>query len=1037
MAVSAPEPSSPRAARERLGGALACARGPRAVEEGLLAEVEELAAAAEGDPRLLARPARVIVPSQSHRDQLCAALVRRAGRARLGVLVETLDALALEVLERTGAPVASRLTYTAAVREAARDEPVLARELGGLADGYAAVVASVDDFLDAGFTPAHAESVAERLAEVRGDDAALARAAALVRVSERIASEIASGAVGHRSAQLAEAAARIAESPDLLPSRAAWIHGFADATGVQADLLDVLVRRCGARVWLDAPPGPPGAPELRGAGFGSRLRERLGAGEGVAPASGGAPARLSSSRHAHPDAESRAAARWARERLDAGAVPERLAIVARDLGRYALPLRRHLRRLGVPFSGRGERAAAGPAARRLGALAELLEGEGGVAAERWLDAVERLRTATADRDGWRTPSGSARAGFLYTLHTLGIATLEDFAVHGGEEGIRVDHERVTAEEWDAWRRAARDTLRRLERAPERAPLERHAAGLRRLVALALGWDTRGGAATELAELLAPLSEAGARAVDREDFARVLSLSGAGRDALGGHGAGVQLLSVMEARGRGFDALWLLGLNRGVFPRRPSEDPLLPDALRQPLRDVLPDLPLKSAAAEEERFLFAQLVAAAPEVHLSCSRHDEGGRPAQASPLLDRIDAPEVETQEAADSRILHEQLLRTALEGTRDDFGRLLPHALAHGRRAAGLAVGDSGSLAQVRLAVLRELDPRDARRSGLGPYLGCVGEASGPADPRRVPPYVTRLEALARCPWQTFLTRFLRLAPPPDARGALPAATDARLLGSAVHAALARLADPRAGAPTRWPAEAAPEALLRESAEQTLREEGIALPGYARALARRVAPYVEAARRLAAADPAEVLAVEAEYEVAVRDQAGQQRALRFKPDVVERAVGGELRLSDYKTGRPPAGRRDVQRRLAAGQLLQAHAYALVEAGCTGRYLYLAPDLADEARALAAEVAQRATFEESVATLLEALDRGALPPRLRQPDRDEEPGACRRCEVKLACLRGDSGARLRLGAWAETGAARGAAERASLALWRLPQEGKR
>src|SRR5262249_27976510 len=92
-------------------------------------------------------------------------------------------------------------------------------------------------------------------------------------------------------------------------------------------------------------------------------------------------------------------------------------------------------------------------------------------------------------------------------------------------------------------------------------------------------------------------------------------------------------------------------------------------------------------------------------------------------------------------------------------------------------------------------------------------------------------------------------------------------------------------------------------------------------------------------------------------------------------------------------------------------------------------------------------FEASVATLLAARDAGAFVPRLRKSDRDEETSACRGCELRPACLRGDSGARMRIAAWAArfaqraegerrpADAARGGSEleRAALGLWRLPE----
>ena len=67
----------------------------------------------------------------------------------------------------------------------------------------------------------------------------------------------------------------------------------------------------------------------------------------------------------------------------------------------------------------------------------------------------------------------------------------------------------------------------------------------------------------------------------------------------------------EARARTFDHLFLIGLNRDVFPRSMREDPLLPDDLRRILQRVLPDVPIKRAGFDEERYLFAQLLSARP------------------------------------------------------------------------------------------------------------------------------------------------------------------------------------------------------------------------------------------------------------------------------------------------------------------------------------------------------------------------------------------------------------------------------------------
>ena len=117
---------------------------------------------------------------------------------------------------------------------------------------------------------------------------------------------------------------------------------------------------------------------------------------------------------------------------------------------------------------------------------------------------------------------------------------------------------------------------------------------------------------------------------------------------GGAGGGVQFLDVMEARARTFEHLFVLGLNRGVFPRVVQEDALLPEHLRARLKSVLPDIPMKGKGYEEEPYLFAQLLASAPHITLSWKTLDASGKSATPSAFIDAllIDKPELEVQES-------------------------------------------------------------------------------------------------------------------------------------------------------------------------------------------------------------------------------------------------------------------------------------------------------------------------------------------------------------------------------------------------------
>jgi hypothetical protein len=230
------------------------------------------------------------------------------------------------------------------------------------------------------------------------------------------------------------------------------------------------------------------------------------------------------------------------------------------------------------------------------------------------------------------------------------------------------------------------------------------------------------------------------------------------------------------------------------------------------------------------------------------------------------------------------------------------------------------------------------------------------------------------------------------------------------------------------------------------MRESGSALPGHARVLALRALPYLEVARRCSwDGDGAGALTLKAEYEGAVTlcDETGAPREIRFKADRVDR-VGETLRFTDYKTGTPLAKQirqasrsRRLAELVARGQALQTMVYT--RAGgpqAIGRYLFLRPDLAEAQRILdAAATGELAEpFERAVQTVLAAWDAGSFPPRLRQHDRDEEPSACRGCDVKQACLRGDSGARVRVARWMErlsTEPSGDAAEARAARIWQL------
>lgn len=1080
------------------------ARGGIAAEAMLLARLGELAAEARKNPALLARPVRIVVPSRSLRLHLGSAIVRARGRSVAGVTIQTLHGLAFEVLERAGEPAPQGMPlFDVVAQRLARGERVLRQGLGDLVDGYAAVAGTVRDLLDAGLEPELFDAIDEALASdgprVAGR-AEVERARSLARVAARTEAVMREIGLGRVSTLLRRAAEILAADPGALPCRALLVHGFSDATGVATDLLQALLRR-GAVVILDHPPDPAGGGGVERT-FTERFTERLGVVSRFVPAppgpGTGVDVRVERFEAVGAEAEAREVARRVRGLLDGGARPEGVGVVARDLGPYALLLARHFRRLGVPFSAVGTRGSLEPAGRRVRAVLELLRRGEEAPADRWLDAAARL------------PRGGLLVDLRLAFYALGAGRLRDVAelavdgflqegsyplpirqglraaeVEEGEEGgeAYAARRRVDGEQIRAAVRAAARLRERLSGWPDEARAGEHLRRLRALLVKELGWDLRAEAAQPILEALAALErEVPAEfPLTREELRTLLSraLDDVGAAPLGGHGGGVQVLTVMEARGRTFEQLFVAGLNRDVFPRGVREDPLLPDDLRRILKRVLPDVPIKRAGFDEERYLYAQLLAASPAVTLSWQTADADGRPLSPSPLLRGVraeeKAPALYAPDRATLRPADEQAVIAALHAPRPRFGAVLAAALEEGRAELlpeGLGCGElrPADLAAARVAVLDEMDPDlrtpegRATRARLGPYLGFIGAigAIPGADPRRRDLFVTHLETMAACPWQLFLGRLLRLEPTPDPLAALPGA-DPLLLGNTVHAVLQRIVEEAAARAepgalpvlVSWPAPAELGPLLVEASARLLAAEGIDMPGLARALAERARPLVEAAGAAdwTGGEPLAVLSVESQDEVAVQDAAGRNRSLRFRADRVDPigpAAGG-LRFTDYKTGRPlsegrtaATRRRHFLERVRAGTHLQAAAYLLAAAGepAVGRYLYLRPGLEEEKRELAVTLDDReigAAFAQAVRAVLAAWDAGSFFPRVVDPAGRNEPARCGYCAVAEACVRGDSGARNRLFEW--TGRAGQAedltpAEESLLGVWRLPAKEK-
>lgn len=1232
------------------------AAGARDAERRLLSTVDyALEAGVDGLAPLerLRTPIRIVVPSRSLRDHLCARLVEHRGRAVAGVVVSTHRALAHELAnridtrgpgprrgdasstepelgpEQAGAPTsAESLPVAILARRAAARHRVLASVLDeeGRRDPFASVATTVEDLLDAGLELAHVDALEEWLGPrdaQRTTPAIQARARAVLRVAATTATMLDDAleqslvpalvpplgrpfearqdafAQAHPTLLLRHAIARIdrwsasADELDLLPTQVLIVHGYADATGVVTDFLELLLRTFGGEAIIDLPPEAPSVgalpapanetassseaassgetPARRARDFPARLRHRLEtvatqvedslAGSTSVHQDPGGLSAVATPRlveAADPLAELRAVAVRIRQLLAGGQRPESIAIVARDPKPSVRVLRTAFAEHNIPYSACGLRGPLDPPGRLLMGLLELLTAGPRLPIARWLDLV-------APDEGAPSLSSSQRETLRVALHRRGIARLGDaqLALTQENRAQEKDARESSVQENGAgasptgdkrplsWYRAdnqQREDLTMLalhiadacchqlaswRRAPRTVSEHRHR--LVRLLTGPLGWQpptkqtpTREAVGVHTdAEPTDANQQAGrvarARLLEALDgawsavgpaapvtFDEAWLLAGepvrqASRSMLGGRGGGVQVLDATEARGRTFEHLFVISMLRDRFPRRIVTDPLLPDALREAMRSLLPDLAVKRRGHAEERYLFAQLLSAGRRVTFSWSRTDEQGRERAPSSLLmpwltqprDGTEAAagaQAEIPKPADIPPTFEQALRAASlasatgpesgsrpesgsgSGTRSSLRPWLEAAFARARRKIGQHGFDGHShddhpddparrLARARLAVLDAVEPlRRSRASaddGLGPFAGWVGPATHSDDPRHQPTAITLLENLAACPWQTFVARVLRVRTAHDPLETLPGLA-ADMLGTLVHGVLERIAEgltaDAAGA-IGWPSPEHIDQLLLRKARQLLHERGLRFPALAHAAVARARPYVHAAE----ADwqtPFELIGTEVPFELTVQDAAERARGIHMRVDRVDRSQG-RLRLTDYKTGKafssakdPGARRQAMIRSIATGQRLQAAAG--LEAALShpeesrrddarqaieSRYLYLRPDLEDAVRAISAiglDQTVRETFAATLAVLGAAWDHGTFLPRLSEPLADVEPMRCRRCPVRDACVRGDTGARQRQRQWASaTGAARApAADRAARDLWNLPTRGK-
>jgi len=988
-------------------GVLEFAVGPRAAEAFLLDWVEQHRPVRPED---LGRKLRIIVPSRSLRKGILKKLMDRFG-ALAGVVIQTHYHLAQEFLEAGAlSPIRpSSLLQELIIRRIASETTDIGSALREFSGTSAPLIPAVRDLIDAGLdsetTPAAIDALKE--AFPGGENGRRNREILSIATRCLVAQEKADLP---GQAELLRQCSLMLEEGDLAHRVGkVLIFGYAEATGLVSLFLQSLARVADVTVLIDHPPHPADRSCVVSE-FTARLETSLGlpVSQKIHPKSP-APA-INVLRSPGPAAQAREVAARIRNLLDAGRQPENIAVLDRLMDPATLALlSRYFRDLGIPFSVEGAVLPSGRIRRRGKAFFRLLDD--GLRApienyfsllmscvdnptiigmeERAFRSMGRRRIGEVPGFSWKE---HCKQGFFRLGVVLGLAP----------EGKKL-RPKIPCTDLESRTAAIGDVAEVLARRPSQAAFRDLLSWLREVLDFFCIPSETGDRLELVLEGLEKEIPGDLR-LRWEEFAPVLEevFEESSQESPGGQGGGIQILSVMEARGRCFDHLFLLNCLRGVFPRPSREDPVFPEACRRALLPVLPEIPLAGRRSAEEMYLFAGVLDSTAEITLAWPESDAGGRKLNPSVFLLSMElAGKIQLQDTLPCPDVHDE--------------RRGPRPLQEREISAGLAgrfpvsPGGSGSMFWDRKRwehlgeVLREME---AGR-GLGAYLGWTG---------RTPPsplWVTRLETFAQCPWRAFLEKTLGLAPVDDGLDFRHAPH--ALVGSTVHRVLEEMActagvpsnislsalregSPR---PVRWPAQAKVEEMTFSVARDLAGAEGCPLLGPV--IGRMALAFLERARNEDwKTGSREILGVEIRGGCRLELQTGESVELCFKADRVE-IENEKLVLTDYKTGTVPTGKAKTS--IGRGLLLQGAAYTLSRPNAVGRYLVLKEGSAKRLITIEAEDAE--VFAKAFNILYSGWKEACCFPRWSVPGGGDGRG-CAYCPVKEACYLGEPEIRKRV-----------------------------
>jgi ATP-dependent helicase/nuclease subunit B len=696
-------------------------------------------------------------------------------------------------------------------------------------------------------------------------------------------------------------------------------------------------------------------------------------------------------RHASdPDDEVRAAVREIMEALREGTPGHRIAVLYGSADPYARLLHERLATAGVTFFGRGIRPTLETPLGR-GLLRMLRLPEHGFRRDEvlaWItDAPVRFRGERVPSSRWERVSRAAGV-----VKDEQWERLDEFADQGH---YQADDARHLLE----FVRELRGGFAALDAATSWAEVANAAQALWDTT-LAADGDTLTPDADRTARRITTALDALSHLTGEADLAalrELLELQLADDlDRVGQIGVGVHVGSVADGYGADVDRLIVLGAAEGILPSRPTDDPLLPDRVRELTAGVLPTT--SDRVARQRRDLHAALAAAPPGGRtVSFPRGDlRGGGSRVPSrwllPTLRSLGTPDVTitTWERADG--LHEipsyaGAVVSEPPATRQEW-----------RQRAAVAGVDTDELTSA-LGRLR------ARRRAPW-FTEFTGDLSGtilPDPTTGTPISASALEQWATCPWGYFVGQMLRARPveqPEDVVRVSPL-----VKGNIVHAALEGLvtqARAEGWAPTAhepWPEQSWPalDSHARSAFEEYERQ---GLTGRPLLWAEDSAALLEDLRVWLVRDNERrglhggLVALEEEWEFgregqpSVELELGDGRRLRLLGtiDRIDADEQGRLVVTDYKTGKRRTSREE--QRWDGGRRLQLPLYALAAAQyfdhpagepVRAAYWYTSRSagFVEEPMVLDGEAQESATA--TVRAIVDGMTRGVFPSR---PTRD-------------------------------------------------------